>query len=64
MAYLAASLEKRARKLLVKSRSVGERIENFMVNVAKLPGVLGTHAERAGYRDKQKSRYCRVPDKT
>lgn len=52
------SSEKRVRKLLVKSRSVGERIENFMVTWPNSQE-QGTHAERAGYGDKQKSRYCR-----
>ena len=55
------SSEKRARKLLVKSRSVGERIENFMVTWLNSQE-QGTHAERTGYGDKQKSRYCQVPD--
>jgi len=52
---------KRARKLLVKSRSVGERIENFMVTWPNSQE-QGTHAERTGYGDKQRSRYCWVPD--
>lgn len=56
------SSEKCARKLQVKSRSVGERIENFMVTWLNSQEQR-THAERAGYGDKQKSRYCRVPGK-
>jgi hypothetical protein len=56
------SSEKCARKLQVKSRSVGERIENFMVTWLNSQEQR-THAERVGYGDKQKSRYCRVPGK-
>ena len=43
-----------ARKLLVKSRSVGERVEIFMDTWLNSQE-QGTHAERAGYGDEQKS---------
>ena len=45
----------------MKFRSVGERIENFMATWSD-SRELGIHAERTGYGDGQKIRYCRVPD--
>ena len=48
------SSEKRARKSLVKSRSVGERIENFMVTWPNSQE-QGTHAERADMETNRKA---------
>jgi hypothetical protein len=47
-------------RLLVKFRSVGERIEIFMATWLNSQE-QGTYAERVGYGDGQKSRYRWVP---
>jgi hypothetical protein len=57
--FLAASLWRSVKeRLLVKSRSAGERIENFMAYVAELPGNKELMLNGAGYGNRQKSRYC------
>jgi len=60
--FLAASPRRGMKgRLLVKSRSVGGRIENFLTTWLSSQE-QGTCAERTGYGDGQKSRYRRVPD--
>jgi hypothetical protein len=63
--FLAASLWRRSVKerLLVKSRSAGERIEIFMATWLNSQE-QGTHTERTGYGNRQKSRYCWGPWRT
>ena len=59
--YFAVSLRRSLQEVAGEVQKRRRAHWNFRGYVAKLPGTR-TRTERAGYEDKQKSRYCRVPD--
>ena len=62
MVFLAASLWRSVKeRLLVKSRSAGERIENFMAYVAELPGTRKLMLNGLGMEIDRKADIAGVP---